>query len=78
MTIFSTAEEQVAEASVLGGKVRFYPDAALLSAGGNVNVAKPWTSNVIKDRELITAQNPDSDGLFAEMFLKAIKANESN
>lgn len=78
MTIFSTAEEQVAEASVLGGKVRFYPDAALIAAGGKVGVGKPWAPNVVQDRELITAQNPGSDSQFAEMLLKAIKAKESN
>jgi putative intracellular protease/amidase len=77
MTIFSTAEEQVAEENVLGGKVRFYPDAALKAAGGKVDIAEPWEPNVVQDRELITAQNPGSDAQFAEILLKAIEANKS-
>lgn len=74
MTIFSTAEEQVAEGGSLGGKVRFYPDDALKAAGGNVEIAKPWSSQVVRDRELITGQNPNSDGQLAEELLRALEA----
>lgn len=77
MTVFSTEEEQVAEATILGGKVRFYSDAALMAADGKVDLAKPWAPNVVMDRELITAQNPGSDGLFAEIFVKAIEVKET-
>ncbi|CAH1385261.1 type 1 glutamine amidotransferase domain-containing protein [Candidatus Nitrotoga sp. M5] len=77
MTIFSTAEEQVAEATGLGGKVRFYPDAALIAAGGKVELAKPWSPHVVKDRELITGQNPGSVGLFSEALVNAVEANRS-
>lgn len=69
MTIFSTAEEQVAEGSQLGGKVRFYPDFALQTAGGNVEVAAPWKSQVVRDRELLTGQNPFSDEELARQFI---------
>ena len=72
MTIFSTAEEQVAEASQLGGLVQFYPDEALSAAGGSLHVSAPWTSNAIRDRELITGQNPYSDNQLADMFLDAL------
>lgn len=72
MTIFSTAEEQAAEAGQLGGKVRFYPEEALRAAGGKVEVAQPWTSRVVRDRELITGQNPNSDGQLAEELVKAL------
>ena len=72
MTIFSTAEEQHAEAVQLGGKVLFYPDAALRAAGGNVTVAAPWSSNALRDRELITGQNPFSDEALAQIFLGAL------
>jgi len=78
MTIFSTPEEQVAEKSQLGGRVRFYPDAALIAAGGKVEVAEPWSPNVVKDRELITGQNPGSDGQIAETLIRAIEENEPN
>jgi putative intracellular protease/amidase len=74
MTIFSTAEEQVVESGHLGGKVRFYPDAALTAAGGKVEIAKPWTSQVVRDRELITGQNPNSDGQLAEELVKVLEA----
>ncbi len=77
MTIFSTAEEQVAEETQLGGKVRFYPDDALIAAGGKVDLAEPWSPNVVKDRELITGQNPGSDGQFAEILIRAIEESES-
>lgn len=75
MTIFSTAEEQVAEATGLGGKVRFYPDVALIAAGGEVELTKPWSPHVVTDRELITGQNPGSDRLFSEALVSAVEAN---
>jgi putative intracellular protease/amidase len=75
MTIFSTAEEQHAEAVQLGGKVLFYPDVALHAAGGNMNIATPWTSNVVRDRELITGQNPFSDVALASTLLQALSEN---
>ena len=37
MTIFSTAEEQQREPLEIGGKVLFYPDFALRTAGGDVS-----------------------------------------
>lgn len=58
----------------------FYPQAALTTAGGDVRVAKPWSSQVVRDRELITGQNPFSDNALAETLVKAItsgrQANE--
>ena len=56
MTSFSTKEEQQEEPgqdNALGGFVKFYPDYALKSAGGNVTVANKWQSHVVRDRELI-------------------------
>ncbi len=75
MTSFSTAEEQQEEPgqdNALGGFVRFYPDQALQAAGGKMSVAPKWTSHVVRDRELITAQNPMSDGEFARVLLAAL------
>jgi len=46
MTIFSTAEEQQREPLEIGGKVLFYPDFALRTAGGDVSVVEPWKSYV--------------------------------
>lgn len=73
MTIFSNAEEKVAEENKLKGKVMFYPEDALRSAGGKVKVAKEWSSHVVVDRELITAQNPNSVDAFTEKILQKIK-----
>ena len=61
MTIFSTAEEQQREPLEIDGKVLFYPDFALHTAGGDVSVVAPWGSYVLQDRELISGQNPFSD-----------------
>jgi putative intracellular protease/amidase len=72
MTIFSTAEEQVSESKQLGGEMLFYPETAMKTAGGEIQVAKPWSSNVVQDRELITGQNPFSDQALTEKLLSAI------
>jgi putative intracellular protease/amidase len=72
MTIFSTAEEQQREPLEIGGKVLFYPDFALRTAGGDVSVAAPWQSYVLQDRELISGQNPFSDEALLKLLLPAL------
>ena len=72
MTIFSTAEEQQREPLEIGGKVLFYPDFALQTAGGDVSVLPPWSSYVLQDRELISGQNPFSDEALLKVLLPAI------
>lgn len=78
MTVFSTAEEQTVEEGgsqpFLGGKVRFYPDAALTAAGGKVDTAPMWASHVVVDRELVTAQQPSSDEAFVKAFVPMVRA----
>jgi putative intracellular protease/amidase len=78
MTIFSTAEEQQREPIEIGGKVLFYPDFALSTAGGNVSVLPPWKSYVIQDRELISGQNPFSDEAVLKLLLPALAERKSN
>jgi len=73
MTVFSTAEEKIAENTKLGGKVLFYPEDALRAAGGKLEQGKEWQSNVVQDRELITGQNPNSDEKLSEIFVKALE-----
>jgi putative intracellular protease/amidase len=73
MTIFSTAEEQQREPLEIGGKVLFYPDFALRTAGGDVSVLAPWSSYVIQDRELISGQNPFSDQALLKLLLPALE-----
>ena len=72
MTIFSTAEEQQREPLEIGGKVLFYPDFALSTAGGDVSVVEPWKSYVLQDRELISGQNPFSDQELLNLLLPAL------
>jgi len=76
MTIFSTAEEQQREPLEIGGKVLFYPDFALTTAGGDVSVLAPWKSYVLHDRELITGQNPFSDEALLKLLLPALEAKK--
>lgn len=75
MTAFSTNEEkQEEDAGHLDGHLKYYIEAALKAAGGLVSVAKPWTSNVVVDRELITGQNPMSDKALAAALVRALNS----
>jgi putative intracellular protease/amidase len=73
MTVYSAAEEQETEFSRLGGKVPFYPEVALNEAGGIMHEARPWASYALRDRELITGQNPFSDEAFSKLLLEALE-----
>ena len=76
MTVFSTAEEkQEEDVGALGGHVLFYVQDEFQHLGGQVFVEKPWSANVVKDHELITAQNPMSDTLLTPLFLQSIVEN---
>ena len=77
MTIFSTAEEQQREPVEIGGKVLFYPDFALETAGGDVSVVAPWQSYVLHDRELISGQNPFSDEALLKLLIPALSERRS-
>ena len=57
------------------GRVPFYPASILENAGAILDQSKAWKSNVVKDRELITGQNPMSDEKFIDMFLEALSSN---
>ncbi len=72
MTVFSTAEEQQREPLEIGGKVLFYPDFALRTAGADVSVLAPWQSYVLQDREVISGQNPFSDQALLKLLLPAL------
>jgi putative intracellular protease/amidase len=76
LTIFSTAEEQQREPLEIGGKVLFYPDFALRTAGADVSVAAPWQSYVLQDREVISGQNPFSDQALLKLLLPALDAKK--
>ena len=78
MTIFSTAEEQQREPMEIGGKVLFYPDFALRTAGADVSVVAPWQSYVLKDREVISGQNPFSDEALLKLLLLALNEKKKS
>ena len=60
----------------IGGKVLFYPDFALRTAGGDVSVAAPWKSYVLQDRELISGQNPFSDEALLKLLVPALNGKK--
>jgi len=52
--------------------MQYYPADALNAAGALVLNGDKYSSHVVRDRELITGQNPMSDEEFVEVFLKAL------
>lgn len=77
-TVFSTAEEQQEEQpGPLGGWVLEYPEQILSAMGIQVSVGAPWTSHVVRDRELITGQNPMSDKELAATLLQALRERKT-
>jgi putative intracellular protease/amidase len=73
MTVFSDDEEEWAEKNILDGdEVVFYPADALTVAGGNVDTQAAFESHVVQDRELLTGQNPYSDGRFTEVLVETL------
>jgi putative intracellular protease/amidase len=78
MTVFSTAEEQQREPLEIGGKVLFYPDIALRTAGGDVSVVAPWQSYVLQDREVISGQNPFSDQALLNLLLPSLNRKKES
>jgi putative intracellular protease/amidase len=72
MTVFSNDEEAQAAQYVFKGEPLFTPRDALTLAGADVVAAPLWQPNVVRDRELITGQNPASDAMLVEAALKAL------
>ena len=72
MTIYSNAEAYSVEEFILKGKLPFYIADALQIAGGTVEHAPLNQGHVVRDRELITGQNPASDHMIAEELVKAL------
>jgi putative intracellular protease/amidase len=80
MTVFSTGEEQALESPgplFIGGNVQFYPVNALAEAGAHVDSLVSWHSNVIVDRELITAQQPMSAPELGDVLVAKLKRHAS-
>ena len=72
MTAFTTSEERLAEVRLLRGQVRYYPTEALAQAGGRVVSGPDRRSLTVRDRELVTGQQPFSDVEFATAFIHAL------
>lgn len=76
LTVFSTPEEKEAEKSILKGKVKFYPQEALKLAGAKVKNGPKWKANVVRDRELVTGQNPASDKELGKKFVELLNEKQ--
>jgi putative intracellular protease/amidase len=73
MTIFTNEEEKYIEDEILHAKMQFHVVDALQLAGGKVSrSARDFEPHVVRDRELITGQNPRSDHQLAKTLLTAI------
>jgi putative intracellular protease/amidase len=77
ITAFATSEEKQVEGpgKQLGGSVRYYLADALSDAGAEVTNGPDWKSYVVEDRELLTGQQPFSDGEFATALIRKIDAS---
>lgn len=72
MTAFTDEEEDQTRAAEHG--MLWYLEGALKNAGGVLDDADaPWTSHVIVDRNVITAQNPASSEAAANAVLKRLE-----
>jgi putative intracellular protease/amidase len=60
MTAFTNEEEEQAKGFLNGGHMKLFPQDGLVAAGADFVEAKPWSENVVEDRELISGQNPQS------------------
>jgi putative intracellular protease/amidase len=76
MTIFSNEEEDIAAKNVFHAEPLFFPQQALQIAGGKVSTVTAWHPNVVKDRELITGQNPGSDAALMDVLLPILSAEK--
>lgn len=73
VTAFTDAEEEQAKGFLGGGHMKLFPQDGLTAAGANFSEAKPWSENVIEDREVISGQNPQSAKAVAVAMLAKLK-----
>lgn len=77
MAIFSNSEEVPVQRDVLKGNLLFSVADALRGAGGKVEHGTDWASFVVRDRELITGQNPASHHAISDALVKALEEQRS-
>jgi len=75
MALFTSFEEGFSESLFLGGEVPYYIDEELAKAGAEVSsCVNPFDlAHALRDRELITGQNPYSAHDLAQLFLNALE-----
>jgi putative intracellular protease/amidase len=73
VTAFTDAEEEQAKGFLGGGHMKLFPQDGLVAAGANFVEAKPWSVNVVEDREVISGQNPQSAKAVALAMLTKMK-----
>ncbi len=73
MTAFTNEEEEQAKGFLNGGQMKLFPQDGLSAAGAQFIEAKPWSENVVEDRELISGQNPQSAKAVALAMLKKMR-----
>lgn len=77
MTVFSNIEERMAEMK-FPAHLQFHIESALQTAGAEMDTALlPMQSKVVHDRELVTGQNPFSDGELSMRLLAMLEARKS-
>ena len=74
MTVFSNIEERQAEMK-FPAHLQFHIESALKTAGANMDTSLiPMQSKIVHDRELVTGQNPFSDGELSMRLLAMLEA----
>jgi putative intracellular protease/amidase len=73
VTAFTDEEEEQAKGFLNGGHMKLFPQDGLVAAGANFVEAKPWSENVVEDREVISGQNPQSAKAVALAMLAKLK-----
>ena len=73
MTAFTNEEEEKSKAFLGGGQMKLFPQDGLVAAGGDCVEGKPWSENVVEDRELISGQNPQSAKAVAVAMVKRLQ-----
>ncbi|NPD70157.1 type 1 glutamine amidotransferase domain-containing protein [Lichenicola cladoniae] len=76
LTVFSDDEEEQAAKNVFHAKPQFLPAMALKNAGGQVSTIAAWHSKVVRDRELVTGQNPFSDTALMDVVLPIMQGKQ--
>jgi putative intracellular protease/amidase len=73
VTAFTDAEEEQSKGFLNGGHMKLFPQDGLVAAGADFVEAKPWSENVVQDREVISGQNPQSAKAVALAMLTKLK-----